>query len=47
VQQHSRTTVGRAGFGVANVQQASLDLPQGAKCGVMVRGFDHLALRRK
>jgi hypothetical protein len=31
--------------GVANVQQASVDLPQQANGGVLVRGFDHLALR--
>jgi hypothetical protein len=47
VQQHGGATVARPGFGVAGVQQASVDLPQGANGGVLVRGFDHLALREK
>ena len=44
MQQHGHPTIGRADVGVANVQQASVDLPHGAQDGVMVRGFDHLAL---
>jgi hypothetical protein len=44
VQQHDRTTVAGTGLGVANLQQTGVDLPQGANCGVLVRGFDHLVL---
>jgi ribosomal protein L13E len=36
MQQHGHTTVAGTGFGAANVQQAGVDLPQGATCGVMV-----------
>jgi hypothetical protein len=44
VQQHGHPTIAGTGFGVVDVQQASVDLPQGAYCGVLVRGFDHVAL---
>jgi hypothetical protein len=45
VQQHGHPTIGQADVGVANLQQAGVDLAQGANGGVVVGGLDHLALR--